>query len=129
MWVTSASELRSHLAYWIIRLWNSEQRVQVWDRIEQRLVEGREPAFDLVAAFLPVVIGLKVEVLLQQFDQRQIHPSFCVGDARGFQQLESAARSGLQLMKQARLPDSRLTDHSDHLAMPQEDAIERALHL
>src|SRR5271169_6825154 len=123
------SKLPVHSRDWIVSLEDSEHRAHIRKRIEQTSIELGQPVLNLPTTLRAVIVGLKVEILLQHFDQRQIYPSLCMGNPRSFEHLESAAQSRLELMKQARLPDTRLSHHPDDLAMPGLNALERAPHL
>ncbi|MCY1283203.1 hypothetical protein D9M70_320760 [compost metagenome] len=95
------------------RFGGAEQVEQVGQVIFQRAVERQQPARHLLAAGAVAVLRGDLEVVLQQFDQRQVGESLAVRDRERFQRQAALLRAGLELMEQPRLADARFADHGN----------------
>ena len=97
----------------------------------KRAVQRQELPRHLLAHRPRVVPVLDPEVALEQIDHRQIGRRLPVGDRAGLRATSQPcdAMGVRDLPHQSRLPDARLADDGDHLAMPGGGAPERLAEL
>ena len=110
------------------RLLDSKEREEQRQCVLQYAIEREDLAGYLFAALTRVILGLDLEVVVEQFDHRQIGRRLAVRDGECFQHQASALRSRLEFMKQPRLAEPRLADRGDDLPAPLLDQLQRAAH-
>ncbi|MNS82851.1 hypothetical protein D3C72_1166090 [compost metagenome] len=122
-----APDQRIHVRQRRAGLADAQQLQQVWQHVFQSPVEHHHAARYLLAGFPFVVVGLDLEIVLHQLDQRKVGKGLAMGHRERLQLQAAGGRTRLEFMEQPRFADPGLADHRDDLPVSGRGALQRLL--